>query len=160
MSSVCCLQFHHTSPSIPVKCSQRSSIHQRHCPAPLQPTLAIHLFSESGVSAYAVCICQSRNGNLHFGGHTLAFWFSDLRWRGFNTNQRSDLYWSFIKRHHLWGSTCALLVSSLGYQKKISSERLRQEKGRSGALFILVWRCLRKIVLGADKFVFPLKFVC
>lgn len=53
------------------------------------------------------CIYQSHHGNLHSGGHGLAFWFSALRWRRLNTNQGSDLLWSFIKRRRLSGSRAA-----------------------------------------------------
>lgn len=51
-----------------------------------------------------LCIYQSHHGNLHSGGQELVFWFSAFRWRRLNTNQRSDIRWSFIKRSPLLGS--------------------------------------------------------
>ena len=52
-------------------------------------------------------IYQSHDGNLRSWGHNLVFWFSGLRWRRLNTNQGSDLPWSFIKRCPLSGSRVA-----------------------------------------------------
>lgn len=128
MSSVCRLQLHHTLPSIPVKrlasCSSISLVctcdrdtvwlsksttvtdYLRHCPA----RFSLHSHPIPSVKVQyppTLCIYQSHNGNLHSGGQTLAFWFSTLRWRRLNTNQRSDLPWSFIKQHPLLGSRVA-----------------------------------------------------
>lgn len=60
------------------------------------------------------CIYQSQRVDLHSRGQTLAFWFSALTWRRLNTNQRSDLLWSFIKRRPLSGSrvVCARSLPS------------------------------------------------
>lgn len=118
---VCCLQLHHTSPSIPVNAprghpSSISIVHtcdhdlracQREnpsvtyylwrCPTPF--SLRLHSIPAVKVQDPAMwCIYQSHCGNSHSGGHELASWLSGLRWRRLNTNQRSDLPWSFIKR--------------------------------------------------------------
>lgn len=124
MSSVCHLQFHHTTPSIAVNALRgHSSIsiiytYDHDLQACQKKALRWHItcgHARFGLRLHSIpalkvqypptlCIYQSHHGNLHSGGHKLAFWFSALRRRRFNTNQRSDLLWSFIKRCRLWGS--------------------------------------------------------
>lgn len=118
--------------SIPTKSSQRPLIHQlssvratatlrgcqkapsvtyypRRCPAPA----SAHACTPSPLRKFGVrrrrvfikvtmVICTPGGG-----GRMLAFWFSALRWRRLNTNQRSDLAWSFIKRRPVSGSRVA-----------------------------------------------------
>ena len=88
-----------------VRLSKSASVtdYLRRCPARF--SLCSHSIPSVKVQyPPTLCIYQSHNGNLHSGGQTLVFWFSGLRWRRSNTNQRSDLPWSFIKQCPLLGS--------------------------------------------------------